>query len=271
MAVTDNLFPNGGSLDANATYDAEQRALYNSGQPSAYTITRTTGNLIAFMSLQEAASNPNSIISLARSQDPARLLADGAPAAVVRGYKDQRNVIIGDLIAKGVPVGSISWNTGPATSIYMTRPLSRGSILISSADPLADPLIDFGAVTDPTDMEMLLEIYKKNRELMKTPEIARLGPQETSPAPGLTDDEAIKAAIRATVQPTNAHQCCTLPMINRDKGGVVDKDFKVFGTKNLSVVDASIWPFIVGGGPQATVYGNAEKVYISLWLQARKH
>jgi choline dehydrogenase-like flavoprotein len=159
-------------------------------------------------------------------------------------------------------VGDISWNTGPETSIYMTRPLSRGSVKINSTSILTDPLIDFGAITDPTDLEMLLAIYLRNRDLMNSPDLAVLGPIETSPAPGVTDKEAIKELLKAKLQPSNAHECCTNAMLKREDGGVVDPENKVYGTTGLSVVDASVWPFVVGGGPQASVYAGAEKVSI---------
>jgi choline dehydrogenase-like flavoprotein len=72
-------------------------------------------------------------------------------------------------------------------------------------------------------------------------------------------DAEIREAIRAALQPTNAHECCTLPMMNRSIGGVVSPELKVYGTDRLSVVDASIWPIIPWVGPQASVYGSAEK------------
>ncbi|KAF2200642.1 choline dehydrogenase-like protein [Delitschia confertaspora ATCC 74209] len=257
---TNNLFPNGGSLQSNATYNAEQRALYDARQPSAYDITATTGNLIIFLNLQNttSAAKYQSIVSSAKSLNPATLISS-TDKAVLKGYANQRNAILNNLIPAGEAIGDISWNTAEATSIYMTRPLSRGSVMAASADPLADPLIDFGAGTDPTDIEFLLAIYKKNREIMSQPEIKVLGAQETSPAPGLTDDNAIKAALKAALQPSNAHECCTLAMMDRGQGGVVASNLTVYGTSRLSVVDASIWPFVTGGGPQATVYGGAEK------------
>lgn len=142
----------------------------------------------------------------------------------------------------------------------MTRPLSRGSVKINSTDIFVDPLIDFGAIMDPTDLEMLLAIYLKNRELMATSDLAVLGPIEISPAPGLLDKEAIKEAIKNALAPSNAHQCCTAAMMKRESGGVVDSENRVYGTERLSVVDASVWPLVVASGPQASVYAAAEKV-----------
>ncbi|KAF2017824.1 GMC oxidoreductase [Aaosphaeria arxii CBS 175.79] len=256
---TNNLFPNGGSLQANTTYATEQRALYDANKPSAFDLTGTTGNLIIQLPLSEWTSSVRSIVSLASKQDPSKLLGGSPNAGVLAGYKKQRKLIIDNLSNDGEAVGDISWNTGPTTTLYMTRPLSRGSIKINSTSILTQPLIDFGAITDPTDLEMLLAIYLKNRELMATPELAGLGPLETSPAPGLKTNEEIKEAIKKTLQPSNAHQCCTAAMVPKQDGGVVDPQNKVYGTDRLSVVDASIWPFVPGGGPQASVYAGAEK------------
>ncbi|KAK4251402.1 hypothetical protein C7999DRAFT_37728 [Corynascus novoguineensis] len=51
----------------------------------------------------------------------------------------------------------------------------------------------------------------------------------------------------------------TCSMMPRDMGGVVDPALRVYGTRNLRVVDASIMPFITRGDTMATVYGIAEK------------
>ncbi|PSN67054.1 choline dehydrogenase-like protein [Corynespora cassiicola Philippines] len=254
---TANHFPNGGSLQSNTTYAAEQRALYDAGEPSAFDLTGTTGNLMVQLALSGWTKDSSSIVSLAKSQDPAKLLGDSPSASVLKGYKKQRDLIIKNL--NSAAVGGISWNTGPESSLYMTRPLSRGSIKISSTDILKDPLIDFGAATDPTDIEMLLAIYLKNREIMSAPDVAVLGPIETAPAPGITKKEEIIAAIKSSLTPSNAHQCCTAAMMSRGDGGVVDSKNRVYGTTGLSVVDASVWPYNVAGGPQASVYAGAEK------------
>lgn len=121
------------------------------------------------------------------------------------------------------------------------------------------PLVDFGALTDRTDLEILYVIYMKNRELMSALDLSVLGPFETAPAPNVNDREATKKAIKTALAPSNAHQCCTAAMMGREGGGVVNPEHMVYGKKRLSVVDASIWPLVVGGGPQASVYAGTEK------------
>ncbi|KAI4648620.1 uncharacterized protein J4E78_008683 [Alternaria triticimaculans] len=254
---TSNHFPNGGSLQSNATYATEQRALYDAGKASAFDLTGTTGNLMIQLPLSNWTNDSASIISRASSFSTIDVLGNDMNPSVLAGYERQRAIIIKDINIEAV--GGLSWNTGPETSIYMTRPLSRGSITINSTSILDAPLIDYGALTDPTDLDMLYAIYMKNRELMATPDIAILGPRETAPAPGISDEQEIKEKIKAALQPSNAHQCCTAAMMPREYGGVVDRQNRVYGTFGLSVVDASTWPLVAGGGPQATVYAGAEK------------
>ncbi|KAF2627624.1 GMC oxidoreductase [Macroventuria anomochaeta] len=254
---TSNHFPNGGSLQSNATYAAEQRALYNTGTPSAYDLTATTGNLMIQLPLSNWTDDGFLITETAKAQSPATLLGGNPDPRVLRGFKKQRKAILENI--NTAVVGGVSWNTGPETSIYMTRPFSRGSIKINSTSILNAPLIDYGALTDSTDLEILHAVYMKNHELMSTPDVSVLGPIETAPAPGINSAKAIKDAIKKALAPSNAHQCCTAAMMSREDGGVVDPQNRVYGTKRLSVVDASIWPLVVGGGPQASVYAGAEK------------
>ncbi|KAI4923659.1 uncharacterized protein J4E92_007633 [Alternaria infectoria] len=254
---TSNHFPNGGSLQSNTTYATEQRALYDAGKASAFDLTGTTGNLMIQLPLPNWTNDSASIISRASSLSASDVLGSDVDPSILAGYERQRAIVLKDINVEAV--GGLSWNTGPETSIYMTRPLSRGSIKINSISILDAPLINYGALTDPTDLDMLYAIYMKNRELMATSDIAILGPIETAPAPGISNEQDIKEKIKAALQPSNAHQCCTAAMMPREDGGVVDPQNRVYGTFGLSVVDASTWPLVAGGGPQASVYAGAEK------------
>lgn len=244
-------------MQSNASFAAEQLALYEMGSPSAYDLTATTGNLMIQLPLSNWTNDASSIIQFAREQDFTALLGGSPDSSVLRGFSKQRRAMLMNIDTTAV--GGLSWNTGPETSIYMTRPFSRGSVLINSTSILSAPLIDYGALTDRTDLEILHAIYMKNRELMSTPDLSVLGPIEVAPAPDIKDTKAIKDLIAKALAPSNAHQCCTASMMRREDGGVVDPQNRVYGTKRLSVVDASIWPLVVGGGPQASVYAGAEK------------
>ncbi|KAF9043481.1 hypothetical protein BDZ89DRAFT_943587, partial [Hymenopellis radicata] len=56
------------------------------------------------------------------------------------------------------------------------------------------------------------------------------------------------------------HLIGTASMLPKEDGGVVGPDVRVYGTKSLQVVDASIVPLHISAHPHATVYAVAEKV-----------
>lgn len=55
------------------------------------------------------------------------------------------------------------------------------------------------------------------------------------------------------------HVSGTCAMMPQEDGGVVDSYLKVYGSSNIRVVDASIFPLEPRGNIQATVFAVAEK------------
>lgn len=70
--------------------------------------------------------------------------------------------------------------------------------------------------------------------------------------------EATKEHVKRNLI-TNNHPCGTCAMPPRDKGGVVDERLRVYGVKNLRVVDASVFLMIPRGNIQSSVYAVAER------------
>ena len=58
---------------------------------------------------------------------------------------------------------------------------------------------------------------------------------------------------------TEYHPIGTCAMLPKEKGGVVDTNLKVYGTSNVRVIDASIFPLHVQGNIVSLVYAVAEK------------
>lgn len=70
--------------------------------------------------------------------------------------------------------------------------------------------------------------------------------------------DAAKEHVRRSII-TNNHLCGTCAMLPKETGGVVDDRLRVYGVKNLRIVDASIFPMIPRGNIQSSVYAVAEK------------
>ena len=80
---------------------------------------------------------------------------------------------------------------------------------------------------------------------------------EIGPGPAATSDEAIDAHIRATA--VTAHHPAGTCRMGTDAMAVVDPELRVRGTEGLRVVDASVFPDLVGGNINAPVVMIAEK------------
>jgi choline dehydrogenase len=136
-----------------------------------------------------------------------------------------------------------------------------GSVLLRSADPRDPPDIRFryfeeGSDTEGADLDAVVAGIEVARSIMH-----RLGDLvEGELVPG--DDVRTPAALRSFVrdQAWGHHASCTCAMGPADDPrAVVGSDFRVHGTTNLRVVDASIFPRIPGFFLVTAIYMAAEK------------
>ncbi|KAB8214285.1 GMC oxidoreductase-domain-containing protein [Aspergillus novoparasiticus] len=142
--------------------------------------------------------------------------------------------------------------------VIQCHPLSRGSIHISSGtdDPDSKPEVDPRFYSNPVNIELMARHLRSLLQIATSP---TLQPFLNCSAVKVPEDlEAAKALLRASALTTH-HSCGTAAMLPREQGGVVDQDLEVYGTKNLRVVDASVFPLISYGNPMATVYAVAER------------
>eukprot|EP00656_Telonema_subtile_P028784 TRINITY_DN3140_c0_g1_i6.p1 TRINITY_DN3140_c0_g1~~TRINITY_DN3140_c0_g1_i6.p1 ORF type:complete len:324 (-),score=81.73 TRINITY_DN3140_c0_g1_i6:224-1195(-) len=149
-------------------------------------------------------------------------------------------------------------------AVSLLKPKSRGTIELTSSDPLQYPKIDPAYLSDPQDLEALVSCWKKTREIVSCPPLCnRLDPaseckDETIEHP-LDSDEYIAELIRRTLI-TIYHPVGTAKMgPESDAMAVVSPQLKVHGIKGLRVADASIMPTIVSGNTNAPSIMIGEK------------
>ncbi|KUJ17548.1 glucose-methanol-choline oxidoreductase [Mollisia scopiformis] len=148
---------------------------------------------------------------------------------------------------------------GTVFSILTT--FSRGNVTISSDSMDNPPLINPGWYSDPRDREIGIASFRYIRALEATESLKELLVDgELVPGDSVQTDEEIWEYIQKGTT-SLSHASCTNKMgKSDDKMAVVDSDAKVYGIKNLRVVDASSFPFLVPGQPQSMVYALAEKI-----------
>lgn len=71
--------------------------------------------------------------------------------------------------------------------------------------------------------------------------------------------ESLMPAILGGIR-TEFHGTGTTSMLPLEFGGVVDTHLRVYGTQNLRIVDAGIFPLVPAAHLQASVYAVSEKV-----------
>jgi choline dehydrogenase/4-pyridoxate dehydrogenase len=154
--------------------------------------------------------------------------------------------------------------TGPgadtfACRIVLLRPQSRGTITLASSDPSAHPKIRQGLLSQDADWRKLSAGIRIFRELARLPRLAPHVAREIGPPAGVTTEAELQTYVRQTAV-TAHHPCGTCRMgAPGDNGAVVDAQLRVHGVEGLRVVDASVFPDLVGGNINAPVIMIAEK------------
>ncbi|KAL4780328.1 hypothetical protein BJX76DRAFT_360935 [Aspergillus varians] len=142
-----------------------------------------------------------------------------------------------------------------------SHPFSRGSVHIASSDPAATPILDPRYLSHPLDLDIM------TRNLLEVQKLHRVSPLSTYLKPNgrrnhpdayIASIDAVKRCLVDTAT-TAFHYRGTVAMLPREKGGVVDERLVVYGTRNLRVCDASVFPLIPAANIQATVYAVAER------------
>lgn len=142
--------------------------------------------------------------------------------------------------------------------VDLSRPDSRGSVTLRSADPDAAPLTVFNHFQCRQDMVDMIAAVRQTREIVAQPGLARYCRAELNPGPDVVTDAEIEAFVRK-VAGTSYHASGTCRM-GVDDEAVVDNEGRVKAVSRLRVVDASIMPRVVTGNLNAPVMMMAEKI-----------
>jgi choline dehydrogenase len=178
------------------------------------------------------------------------------------GINPKTNESIASIFEHGDPGGYAGIIT------VLTHAFSRGSVHIESVDVAVPPLIDPRYMTNPVDVEVI------SSGLLFTQNISEAAPLSTLLKDNETGDgkkaqpsfnvngrltKEVAVSLVREAMSTSFHPVGTCSMLPREDGGVVDPELRVYGTRNLRVVDASIFPLNVRGNIASLVYAVAER------------
>ena len=137
---------------------------------------------------------------------------------------------------------------------------TAGSVTLRSSDPRDVPEINFryfdeGNDASGEDLDSVVAGVKFVRELMRRVDLTH---EELVPGPAVASDEEIRRFVQDNAWGHHASCTCKLGPAD-DAMAVVDHRFRVHGTRNLRVVDASVFPRIPGFFIVTPTYMISEK------------
>ena len=146
---------------------------------------------------------------------------------------------------------------GFAMSVVNLYPRSRGEVTLASSDPKVAPRVNPNILADPDDAAPLLHGLNLVRRLCDTPAFAPYGAAEVRPGRRLSSDADLLGYLREAA--ATVHHPVGSCRMGVDDMAVVDPSLKVRGIDGLRVVDAAVFPGIVGGNTNAPIVMVAEK------------
>ena len=143
----------------------------------------------------------------------------------------------------------------------LVAPLSRGSVSIQGSDMSTPPLIDPNWLTAKADIDLAIQVVQRQRQAWKILKDYGLAiGDEILPGANVTSPSDILNFVTSSYAPVwHAAATCKMGRKN-DPLAVIDSGARVLGIQGLRVVDASAFPILPPGHPQATVYALAEKI-----------
>ena len=135
----------------------------------------------------------------------------------------------------------------------IVAPFSRGNVTIGSNNTADNPIVSPNWLLDPRDQEVAIAAFKRVRSVFTTNAMKPviIG-GEAFPGGNKTDAEILTIIQQSCSTIYHAAATCAMGK-SIDPMAVVDSQARVIGVSGLRVVDASAFPFLPPGHPQATV------------------
>ena len=137
------------------------------------------------------------------------------------------------------------------------RPKSRGFVKIKTKNPDEDPIIQFNYLQEEEDLIQMRESVTIANKIFTQPSLSNYLGEQIRPGYDCKTNQQLDEIIRDTSD-TAYHPSCTNKM-GTDGMSVVDQETKIYGLRNLRVIDSSIMPDIVSGNLNAATLMIAEK------------
>ncbi|EUC30359.1 GMC oxidoreductase [Bipolaris zeicola 26-R-13] len=248
----------------NATRAAAELALYNAGERSLYDYTGSgyayfPWNLISNATASKLQALVDNDTTLTSATDK---LKKSYSSPSLNNKVPQLEVIFSDGYTgrKGYPAANSSqFGIGTFSLIgAVQHPLSKGNVHITSQNISDKPLINPNYLSHPYDLQAITSLAKFMRKIASSAPMNEVWTQEYEPGSAVQTDADWESFAKENTL-SIYHPVGTAALLPEKDGGVVDAKLRVYGTKGLRVVDASVIPLLPSAHIQTLVYGIAER------------
>jgi choline dehydrogenase len=143
-----------------------------------------------------------------------------------------------------------------STVVCVSRPQSRGTLTLRSADPLAPPVIRHQLLAVEDDVEQLAEGLEIARQIMDQPQVKGYVTSEVRPGRDVVGQTLRDYCHLASIPLYHPVGTCRM---GEDAEAVVDADLRVRGVEGLWVADCSVFPALASGNTNATAMMIGDK------------
>lgn len=160
-------------------------------------------------------------------------------------------------IEEGADKATLSKHDGISMACCLLHPEGRGTVRITSNDPLAPPLVEHALIGAEADVIRLAEAAQKAIEIFKAAPMSTIVQEIECPVDADSPMDAWRDYLKlATFRGDHPSGTCRM---GTDTHAVVDPRLRVQGVAGLRVVDASIMPVIPSANTNAPVMMIAQK------------
>ncbi len=199
-----------------------------------------------------AYTTNGAVIAAIKRSNPARPLPDlfvFGLMGLFRGYFPQYSKLLAE---------NLNYLTWAILKAHTNN--TAGTVTLRSSDPRDTPLINFhyfdeGNDTAQEDIESVVDGIEFARNM--TSGIGDLIEEEEVPGKEVRSRAELRQFVKDNAWGHHASSTCSI--LPREKNGVLNGNFQVYGTKNLRVVDASVFPRIPGFFIVTSIYMVGEK------------
>ncbi|KAF3024920.1 hypothetical protein E8E14_013026 [Neopestalotiopsis sp. 37M] len=185
--------------------------------------------------------------------------------ALLKVFEVQHDLIFKDNVTIGELLTAFGEQYGynfVANVWWPLLPFSRGSVHLKSVDAIDDPAINPQYLLADFDVTMMTGVGRVAQSFFYQEPISDIITGALLPGdailPRNATDEQWRSQLVNQVSP-NHHALASAAMMSRELGGVVDPGLRVYDTRNVRVVDASVVPLQISGHLTATLYALADR------------